>query len=115
VRIIEYPIPPGSHELAIWPDLPDGDTDTGEPIHTVCNLHHLSQYECVATKASGDLSDDINVAIGLKAHAMGYKVLHFKVKLGTKVSRWAKYVKTVGGMDFYRVDLEPAIELYRSM
>lgn len=115
MRIIESPIPPGSHELAIWPDLPDSDTDTGEPIVTVCNLHHLSQYECVVTKAHGELSDDINIAIGLKAYAMGYKVLHFKVSQGAGVSHWAVYGKTVGGMDYYRVDLCDAVAIYRAL
>tara|TARA_R110002072_G_scaffold162798_3_gene315049 strand:+ start:1656 stop:2009 length:354 start_codon:yes stop_codon:yes gene_type:complete len=109
MRIIEYPIPVGSHELAIWPDLPDSDTDNGEPIVTVCNLHHLSQDECVVTKAHGVLSDEINIAIGLKAHAMGYKVIHFKVPKGKHVSRWATFEKTINGMDFHRVDLELAI------
>ena len=112
MRVIETPIPAGSHELAIWPDLPDSDTDTGEPIGTVCNLHHLSQDECVVTKAHGELSDAINVDIGLKAHALGYKVLRFKVSAGTPVSHWATFEKTVNGMDFYRVDLVKAIAQY---
>lgn len=115
MKIVEFPIPPGSHELAIWIDLPDSDTDTGEPIDTVCNLHHLSQHECVVTKAKGELSDEVNVAIGLKAYAMGYKVMHFKVPAGSKVSRWSVYEKTVNGMDFYRVDLVEAVALYRSL
>ena len=112
MKIVISQIPNGSHELSIWPDLPDSDADTGEPIVTVCNLHHLSQDECVVTKAHGELSDAINVEIGLKAHALGYKVLHFKVSAGTPVSHWAVFEKTVNGMDFYRVDLDKAIALY---
>jgi len=110
MRIIATPIPPGSHELAIWPELDAGDADTGEPIDTVCNLHQLNQYECVATKAHGRLSDAINIAIGLKAIDLGYNVLHMQVAEGTTVSHWAKYEKTVNGMDFYKVDLVAAVK-----
>ena len=113
MRIIATPIPHGSHELAIWPDLPDSDRHDGEPIVTVCNLHHLSQDECVVTKAHGVLSDDINVAIGLKAYSMGYKTLHFEVPHGNPVSRWAKFEKTVNGMDFHRVDLVEAVAIHK--
>lgn len=115
MKIVEFPIPPGSHELAIWLDLADSDTDTGEPIDTVCNLHHLSQYECVVTKAKGELCDAVNVLIGLKAHAMGYKTMHFCVAQGSTASRWAVFEKTVGGMDYYRVDLDEAVAIYRDV
>lgn len=115
MRIIATAIPPGSHELALWAGLPPGDVDTGEDIDLVCNLHHLSQDECVVTKAKGDLSDEANIEIGLLAHEMGYKTLHFKVRHGTKVSHWARFEKTVGGMDFYRVELDGAVALYRQL
>jgi hypothetical protein len=114
MRVVETPIPAGSHELAIWPNLTDSDTDTGEPIVTVCNLHRLSQHECIVTKAHGELSDEINIAIGLKAYTLGYRTMHFKVAHGSPASHWAKFEKAVNGMDFYRVDLVEAIEVHRS-
>lgn len=105
MRLIATPIPAESHEIAIWPDLPPGDEDTGEPIETVCNLHHLTQYECRVTKAKGHLSDEINIAIGLKALELGYRIMHYTVKSGSGASHRGEYLKTVGDMDYYRVDL----------
>jgi hypothetical protein len=112
MRVINTPIPPGSHELAVWVDLPPSETDTGEPIDIVCNLIRVSDTECEVTKAKGNLSDDVNVAIGLMAARMGYTVMRFAVAAGGTSSRWAKYEYTRYGMDYYRVDLNEAIRLY---
>ena len=109
MRLVATPIPDGSHELAIWPHLPPGDTDTGEDIVTVCNLHRITERECMVTKAHGELSDEINVEIGIKAIALGYELLQLKVRKGTQVSRWLTYWKTEDGMDFYTCDLMRAL------
>lgn len=105
MRVIASRIPAESHEIAVWPDLPPGDEDTGEDIGVVCNLHHLNHHECMVTKAKGDLSEEVNVQIGLKALALGYQVMHYCVRAGAPSSRHARYVKTANGMDFYTVDL----------
>lgn len=109
MRIIATQIPDGSHELAIWPYLPPGDVDTGEEITTVCNLHRISDDICMVTKAHGDLSDEINVSVGLKALSLGYKFLQIKVRSGVKVSRWMTYWKTEDNMDYYKCNLEQAL------
>lgn len=105
MRLIASRIPPGSHEVAIWSDLPPGAVDEGQPIDVVCNILHMNQYECIVTHALGDLSDEVNVAIGLKCIALGYRLMHFSVSCGTKPSHRAKFQKTAGGMDWYTVDL----------
>ena len=112
MRVITTPIPAGSHEIAIWTGLAPSDVDTGEQIDTVCNLHRISETECEVTKAHGDLSDAINVEIGLRARSMGYHTMRFAVTAGGFVSRWAVYEGTRNGMDYYRVDLVKAIALY---
>ena len=112
MRVINKPIPPGSHELAVWVDLPPSETDTGEPIDIVCNLIRVSDTECEVTKAKGNLSDDVNIALGLMAESMGYTVMRFAVAAGGPSSRWAKYEYTRYGMDYYRVDLDEAVKLY---
>jgi len=105
VRLIATPIPAGSHEVAIWLDLPPGIVDEGQPIDTVCNILRLSQYECIVTHAKGTLSDEVNIAIGLEAIRLGYKVMHYTVTEGTKSSHRGVHQKTVQGIDWYTVDL----------
>ena len=105
MRIIASRIPPGSHEVAIWTELPPGDVDEGQAIDTVCNIIRMNQYECIVTHALGDLSDEVNVAIGLKCIELGYRLMHFAVTEGTKHSHRGKLQKTAQGMDWYTVDL----------
>jgi hypothetical protein len=105
-------IPARSYELAFWLDSPPGYIDTGEAIDTVCNVHHLSQHDCRITKAMGKLTEDVLVAIARFCHSKGYKFMSFEVTKGHKASHWADYQKTVGGMDYYTVDLHRQLTDY---
>ena len=112
MRVINTLTPPGTREIAVWADLPASDVDTGEIIDVVCNLWPVTETECLITKAKGDLSDAVNIAIGLAARELGYEVMRFTAAEGQQVSRWAKYEYTRYGMDYYRVDLDEAVKLY---
>ena len=105
MRIIVSRIPPGSHEVAIWTGLPPGDEDEGQAIDTVCNIIHMNQYECIVTHAMGDLSDEVNVTLGLKCIELGYRLMHWAVTHGAAHSHRGKFQKTAQGMDWYTVDL----------
>jgi hypothetical protein len=105
VRIIVSRIPPGSHEVAIWTGLQPVCIDEGQPIDVVCNIIHMDQYECIVTHALGDLSDEVNVAIGLKCIELGYRLMHWAVTHGAAHSHRGRFQKTAQGMDWYTVDL----------
>jgi hypothetical protein len=105
MRLIATRIPARSWQVAIWTGLPPGYIDEGQPIDTVCNILHMNPDECMVTHAMGDLSDEVNVAIGMEAIRHGYKFMHYAVAAGTKSSHRAVYQKTVQGMDWYMVDL----------
>lgn len=115
MRLIATAIPANSHEIAVWNDLPPSSEDSGEPIDLVCNLHHVSSQECRVTKAKGDLTDRTNIEIGLYAHSLGYKVMRFCVAHGSPASHWAIFEYTENNMDFYRVELDEAVAIYRSL
>jgi hypothetical protein len=85
--------------------LPPGNEDERQPIDVVCNIIHMNQYECIVTHAMGDLSDEVNVAIGLEAIRLGYRLMHWAVTHGATHSHRGKFQKTVQGMDWYTVDL----------
>lgn len=91
--------------MAIWKNLPTGDVDEGQAIDVVCNIIHLNQHECVVTHAMGNLSDAVNVAIGLKCIDLGYRIMHFAVAHNQKASRHGMFQKTAQGLDWYTVDL----------
>ena len=113
MRIIATRIPPGSHEVAIWANLPPSDVDEGQPIDAVCNILRMNQYECIVTHAKGDLSDETNVALGLLCLDMGYHWMHFAVSKGHTVTRHGVLQKTAQGMDWYTVDLVKVAEQVR--
>jgi hypothetical protein len=91
--------------VAIWKSLPPGDVDEGQTIDVVCNIIQMNQYECIVTHALGHLSDEVNVAIGLKCIDLGYRTMHFAIAHGHKASRHGVFQKTVQGLDWYTVDL----------
>jgi hypothetical protein len=108
VKVTVAPIRDNSHGVRIWLKEEDGTPDSGADIDTMAVLEPLSQYDCEVTLTKGELSDEANIRIGLKALALGYHRLHFHRAAGGPVSRWAKYQKTVNGMDYYTVDLRAA-------
>lgn len=94
-----------SHGVRVWLNEDDGTPDSGAEIDAMALIEPLNQYECEVTLTKGELNDEANIRIGLEALALGYRVLHFHRSAGGPASRWATYVKTVDGMDYYRVDL----------
>jgi hypothetical protein len=63
--------------------------------------------ECHFVK--GELSDEINAMIGLKAYEMGYKMFYFSRPCNDNASRWANFIKTEDGLDYYSIDLEASL------
>ena len=63
---------------------------------------------CEIIGAKGDLDNDTNIKIGLKAMELGFSKLRFEVLKGRKVTRWARFLRTEDGHDFYEADLEAA-------
>lgn len=95
----------GSYAVRIWPDAPPGIGWAPGPYGTVCVIEPLTQDECQIAPCRGVLNNEINIALGIKCLSLGFKVMHFSVEEGMKVTRWAEYTKTEDGMDFYMVDL----------
>lgn len=113
MKILASKIPEGSHGIRVWPDLPPGDTDTGEPYAFSCNLAHVAPGVCAVEQGQGELTDAIVVEVGLKAIALGYTRLSFHRTSGGPATRWARLVKTEGGFDYYEVDLIRARAAYQ--
>lgn len=106
MKVTVEPIKNGAHAVRVWlNEHDDSAPDSGADIDTMAVIEPLNQYECEVSLTLGALSDDVNVRIGFKALELGYRVLHFRRAAGGPASRWAKYQKTVNGMDYYTVDL----------
>jgi hypothetical protein len=106
-------IPDGSYGIRIYiKDRVEGYTGDYD---TVCVLYHLSQYECEVGLTKGELTEEMNIRIGLYAIEIGYKWLHFHRSEGGVATRWAKKVKTVHGFDYYTVDLVAAQGVYEGI
>src|SRR6056297_2437418 len=105
MKIIATPIPKGSHGVRVWINLPPGLKDTGEDYDFACNLVHVDKKTCKIAQAKGKLNNEVAIEIGLKAIALGYKVLKFHRSMGGLATRWATLVRSEDGMDYYIVDL----------
>lgn len=105
MRLTANLLHPNSYAVRIWPDAPPGIGWAKGSYSTVCVIEPINQYECKVAPCLGILSDAVNVEIGLKCIELGFRVMHFQVEEGTKVSHRAAYQKTANGMDYYTVDL----------
>lgn len=105
MRITANLLRPNSYAVRVWPNAYPGIGWAPGKYSTVCVIEPLTQHECQIAPCLGILTEEINVGLGLKCIELGFKTLHFQVEEGTCVSRHAKYQKTVGGMDYYTVDL----------
>jgi hypothetical protein len=112
MKLLTTPIPDGSLGVRVWLDLPEGDTDTGEPYQFACNLCRYSDEMCEVTQAIGELSNEVAIMIGLKAIEMGYSYLTFHRSMDGLATRWATLTRRKDGMDYYTVDLMQALEVY---
>lgn len=103
-------IPEGSFLLRGF--LGGADAANSEDIDLVVNLMNLGGGVCEVAAAIGDMTTDGNIALGLKAHELGFRILQFHALKGTKVTRWAEKVSSDDAFDYYRVDLPAAIAWY---
>ena len=112
MKILISSVPEDSHDFRIWTDLPQSDGDNGEDYQVTGAYHRIDEDTCEIARVLGQLSDEINILIGLGAVQLGYRYLEFHRSLGGLVSRWATLVKREDGMDYYRVDLDEAVKIY---
>jgi len=98
-------LPTGSYALCVFSDGVDQAT---ADIEAVLVLRNLGNGVCEAAHAHGELSDEVNIQIGLKAMELGFDVMRFRVVRGHKASRHAEFVRTNGVHDFYMIELAKA-------
>jgi hypothetical protein len=75
-------------------------------------LQPVSEDTVEVTLAHGDLSADINIIVGLKAHELGYTYLVFHAAKDSKVTRWAELLSSDTEFNYYRVNLPDAVTRY---
>ena len=112
MKILIDAVPTGSHDFRIWTDLPQSDGDNGEPYQVTGSYHRLDDQTCEICRVLGELSDEVNVQIGLGAIELGYTYAEFHRSMGGLATRWATMVRRNDGMDYYRVDLLGALDIY---
>jgi hypothetical protein len=95
------PIPDGSYRIRGWVK----DRGFGDPIDLTGILAHIDDDTAEVQSAHGRMPVDLQLLLGMKAHALGYRWLIFEVIEGSKVTRFADYIETKDGFDRYRVDL----------
>lgn len=112
MKILIEPVPEGSHDFRIFADIPQSPGDNGEPYQVSGSYHRIDDETCEVCRVLGDLSNEANIQIGLGAIGLGYRYLIFKRSVGGLATRWAELVRKDGVMDYYRVDLKKALEIY---
>lgn len=107
MRVIAVEIPSKSHGIRVWPELEPGLElpEDKSPYSFACNLVHIDENTCEVTQAIGDFSNEVAIGIGLKAIELGYTQLIFCRSQGGPATRWATYLKTDNGLDYYQVNL----------
>jgi hypothetical protein len=113
VKILIEPVPEGSHDFRIWAEIPQSDGDNGEPYQVTGSYHHIDKDTCEVARVLGELSNEVNIHIGLGAIQLGYKKLVFHRSMGGLATRWAELIRRDDGMAYYRVDLVKALEIYK--
>ncbi len=113
MKILIESVPEGSHDFRIWSELPQSDGDNGEPYQVTGAYHRIDDKTCEIARVLGDLSNEVNIQIGIGAISLGYEVAVFHRSMGGLATRWAELVKSDDGMDYYRVDLMKALEIYK--
>lgn len=111
MKILVTPILPDSQGFRVWLDRAANDAPEalGEAYHVVGVYEPVGPDTCRIGYTMGDLSNDVNIGLGLQAYELGYRYLAFHVKQGTKVSRHAEFLRSDSNFDYYRTDLEAAI------
>ena len=114
MRTVAVPIPDKSHGIRVWDQLPESSEvpKNKEPYDFVCVLKHIDDSTCEVTHAMGDLSNEVSIAIGQKAFDLGYEKLLFCRSSGGPASRWATFLRSEDGLDYYEVDLKRTMDYY---
>lgn len=111
MRIIAVPLPEHSHGVRVWSSLNALDE---LPLDKAsydfcCNLIRVDDQTCEVAQAMGKLTDEVAVALGMKAIELGYKKLTFARSAGGPATHWATKVGTHDGLDYYQIDLIGAL------
>jgi hypothetical protein len=75
------------------------------PLGLVLVLANIGEGVCEVWGAFGDLSDDINIKIGLVALGHMFKRMDFQAVKGSRVTRYATWIRSDELFDYYTVDL----------
>jgi hypothetical protein len=90
----------------------DGDEPGKDSYIALLRLDDLGDGACEIAATMGNLSDEINIAIALKAIDLGFKVLKFSTLKGQKVTHWAALIDKDDTYNYWRVDLYDALVKY---
>jgi hypothetical protein len=82
-----------------------GKRVSGSDIDLVATLKNMGGGVCELSAAKGKLDAATNILIGVKAMELGFTTLLFNALSGSKVTRWAKYLRSDEAFDYYEVDL----------
>lgn len=111
MRLIVTLIPDKSHGIRVWSSLNSLDE---LPLDKAsydfcCNLLRVDDTTCEVAQAMGKLTDEVAIALGMKAIEIGYKRLTFARSAGGPATRWATRIGTHDGLDYYTIDLIEAL------
>jgi hypothetical protein len=90
----------------------DGDEPGKVPYIALLRLDDKGNKVCEIAATMGELSEEINVAIALKAMELGFKVLKFSTLKDQKVTRWATLESSDDTYKHWFVDLDKAFMQY---
>lgn len=107
MEVTADPIPEGSSYVRVFLD--DHSYSSG-PIDLVAILAPVGPSHGEVWGASGRLTKDAQILLGLKAYELGFKQLDFCVISGTKVTRYADYVRSDNHFDYYTIDLAARVD-----
>lgn len=117
VKIVTTPIPEGSFSILVWHSLDDSSGEIPSdkrPYDFCCNLNRIDAETCEVARAMGNLTNEVSIAIGRQAIALGFRRLTFFRSAGGPATHWAKFIETRDGLDYYEVDLIAAQALFKS-
>lgn len=95
-------IPPESYLFRVF--VGDKDPDKSD-IDTVGAFLNHGQGVCEVAGVHGVLSDEVNVAIGLKAIELGFITMRFSALPDHRVTRYARLIGADAYFRYYEVDL----------
>jgi hypothetical protein len=91
----------------------DGDEPGKTPYIALLRLDDLGGGTCRIAATMGELSEDINVAIALKAIDLGFSELEFSTLKGQPANHWMAFEGRDDIYDYWRIDLNAALVKYK--